>query len=169
MCTLVQALRMSISQYFASGDGLPDVSGLLSGFIPSRVIARTNREVVSVLNASGHVRGAPADPDTTCSGRGWVGNSTWATPLVPAEQRNTYIGAGTALIHAMGTVVYVITAVAQGRKHPAPCRTPSDPPSCRRSVIYAAPRVPGVRPLTITVPKCLSCNAGLRYLTSTVP
>ena len=43
---------MSIRQYFAPSDGLPDVSGSLSGSIPSRAIARANREVARVLNTT---------------------------------------------------------------------------------------------------------------------
>ena len=37
------------------------------------------------FNASGHVQGAPVDPDTTYSGRGWVCNSTWAASLALVE------------------------------------------------------------------------------------
>ena len=40
---------MLISQYSALGDGLPDVSGLLSGSIPNRAIGHVNREVARVL------------------------------------------------------------------------------------------------------------------------
>ena len=49
-----------------------------------------NNVHVQVTNASGHIRVAPVDTDTTCSGRGWIGNSTWAIPLALAEHGNTY-------------------------------------------------------------------------------
>ena len=48
-----------------------------------------NNVYVQVINASGNIRVAPVDPDTTCWGRGWIDNSTWATPLAVAEHRNT--------------------------------------------------------------------------------
>ena len=56
MYTLVLVLRTirlitRVHLYqFVPRDGLPDVSGSLSGNIPSRAIARVNKEVARILN-----------------------------------------------------------------------------------------------------------------------
>ena len=67
-----------------------------------------NNVHVHVINASGHAGGVPVNPDSTCSGRGWIGNSIWATPLAFAEHRSNYRSQDGALHRANNGDSHVI-------------------------------------------------------------
>ena len=93
---------------------------------------QNNKIVTIVVNVSKHVRGAPVDPVTTCNGRGWVGNITWATPLAFAEQKDIYRSWDCALLKlwALWHTCECNNCCCLRMQVSRPYRTPGDPLSC---------------------------------------